>query len=308
MTQQPDSLLPRPERERDPDPEIDALLDFDPVHRRIKRSDGWPPPVQRGFIAALARTGSVEHAAFAVHRSDGGAWKLRGHGSGQSFAEAWDAAIDLFHERNPKPARRGGRARGAWAAQPEPEPEPERDYDAEWKLLTETIFDKYLIKLFDEREARLDGRIVEADFYVRQLTWLEVCLDLAGVGEKAVDHFKRLERGERRVGDIVATPVSMLLDMLRRSYWEMNGEPARPPRPALGRHDDEVATGEPSESQHWSPRDGEGVGPSPKREAHLRRNAEAQHVWEEKARADSEAWRRRLESEGEAGGLEEKQP
>ena len=58
----PDSLPARPERDHDPDPEIDALLDFDPVYRRIKRSDGWPPEVQRGFIAALARTGSVEHA------------------------------------------------------------------------------------------------------------------------------------------------------------------------------------------------------------------------------------------------------
>jgi hypothetical protein len=296
MEQTHDSPLPRLERQHDPDPEIDALLDFDPVYRRIKRSDGWPPDVQRGFIAALARTGSVEHAAFAVHRSDGGAWKLRGHGSGQSFAAAWDGAVDLYHRRNPKQSRRGGRARGAWTPGPEPEPEPEPD--ALWALLEESIFGKYVLKLNAERDARLSGRIGEADFIVRQLTWLEVTLDLAGLGEKVVDLYKGLSRGERNLRDIVATPMSVVLDTLRRAYWEQLGEPERPPLPPLGRHDDESAAGQPLECQRWPERDGEGFGPSAKREAHLQKNADAQRLWEEKARADAEAWRARVAREG----------
>jgi hypothetical protein len=298
MSTQPDSPEPpRPPRERDPDPEIDALLDFDPVYRRIRRSDGWPPPVQRGFIAA-ARTGSVEHAAFAVHRSDGGAWKLRGHGSGQSFAAAWDGAIDLYHERNPKPARRGGRARGAWAPPPPPPP-PEPSEDERWAEFQDTILTKYLLKLDGEREARLAGRIVEADFCVRQLTWIEVALDLAGLGGKAADLLKGLARGKRNVRDIAATPVSLLLDDLRRAYWAEEAGPERPPLPPLGQHDDEAAIGQPSESCHWPERDGPGPNRGSRHEEYLRRNAEAQRLWEEKAKADAAAWRRRVEGKEE---------
>lgn len=308
MEQQHDSPLPSaapadeapgaaPPRERDPDPEIDALLDFEPVYRRIRRSDGWPADVQRRFIAALARSGSVEHAAFAVNRSDGGAWKLRGHGSGQSFAGAWDKAVELWHARNPKQSRRGGRARGAW--KPEPEPEPQLDEDAFWELFQESILMKYLQKLAAERGARLEGRIVEADFYVRQLTWLEVTLDLAELGDKAVELFKGLSRGERNLRDIAATPMSVVLDTLRRSYWRRHGEPERPPLPPLGHHDDACAVGEPLESQHWAERDGEGFGPSPQRDEHLSRNAEAQRAWESKAKADAEEWRKRLERAGD---------
>ncbi len=34
------------------------LLEFDPVPRKTKRSDGWTPDRQRAFIAALSATGS----------------------------------------------------------------------------------------------------------------------------------------------------------------------------------------------------------------------------------------------------------
>jgi len=53
------------------------LLDFDPVPRKTKRSDGWTPEVQRGFIAALAATGSASGAARAVGKAQFGADQLR---------------------------------------------------------------------------------------------------------------------------------------------------------------------------------------------------------------------------------------
>ena len=59
------------------------------------------------------------------------------------------------------------------------------------------------------------------------------------------------------------------------------GEPERPPPPELGLHPGEDAsTGAPSES----------VMPGPS-EAELALRAEAQALWEEKARADAAAWR-----------------
>jgi hypothetical protein len=98
--------------------------------------------------------------------------------------------------------------------------------------------------------------------------------------------------------------MSLYLGQVRRAYWESCGEPERPPPAPLGNHDDQVATGRPMGPQHWPERDGDRFGDSQQREEHLRRNAEAQRAWEEKAKADAEAWRRRLEAEGDPGDEE----
>ena len=106
-------------RPLDPDPEIDALLRFEPVRRRCKRHDGWTPERQRAFIAALARLGEVERAAQNLGRTGSGAFKVRTSAGGDGFADAWDGALTLFHARNPGLSRRGGRARPPWIP-PEP--------------------------------------------------------------------------------------------------------------------------------------------------------------------------------------------
>lgn len=78
----------------------------------------------------------------------------------------------------------------------------------------------------------------------------------------------------------------------------MSGEPDRPPAPELGLHNgDAVSTGGPSQ------RHGHGLS-----EAELAMQAEAQALWEEKARKDAAAWRARLGlpplAEGESEGDE----
>ena len=77
---------------------IPDILAFDPVPRRA-RSDGWKPEHQRAFIAALAITGSPTAAARTIGKHEFGAQTLRKARGGRSFAEAWDAAIDLARER-----------------------------------------------------------------------------------------------------------------------------------------------------------------------------------------------------------------
>ena len=72
-----------------------TLPDFTPVPRLKERSNGWNPEIQRDFIAALADTGSVRSAARAVGRSEVGAYQLRRHPEGASFAKAWEAALKL---------------------------------------------------------------------------------------------------------------------------------------------------------------------------------------------------------------------
>ena len=266
------------------DPEIAALLNFTPVPRGVVRADGWGPASQRGFIAWLAATGNVIAAARAVARSESGAKQLRREDERGEFGAAWTRAIALHRSRSGAMGQRPPPAPPRDARQWEEEEPTEAEVDAYWRQLCDGIFAIYLRKLCQEREARLQGCIVEADFYVRQLSWLEVALDLGGLGEKAVEMLKGLKRGDLDAGKIVATPVSLLLDHLRRSVWAKFGEPERPPPPELGLHPErDVSTG--GSSDHAMP----GLS-----DAERALRAEANLLWEEKGRADAAAWHGRL--------------
>lgn len=74
---------PRP---GEPDP-----LAFTPVPG-TRRSDGWTPDRQRGFVAALAEHGGVAAAARAVGMTPQTANRLRKRRGAESFARAWDVA------------------------------------------------------------------------------------------------------------------------------------------------------------------------------------------------------------------------
>jgi len=63
-----------------------------PVLRK-PRADGWTPQRQVDFIAALADTGCVEHAARAVGMSERSCYRLRRAPGAENFAAAWDAAL-----------------------------------------------------------------------------------------------------------------------------------------------------------------------------------------------------------------------
>lgn len=295
------------------DPEIAALLAFEPVPRKCMRRNGWTPDNQRGFIAGVAETGDADRAAQAVGLTARGAYDLRKSPDHAPFFAAWDAALALYHRRNPgarpspvrpapAPAHVGAEG-GAAGSGPGARGRAEEIEDAEWDRFVNGILVKYMQKLDRERECRLAGRIVEADFYVRQLTWLEVVLDLGG---NAKELLMRLRRGGRHAGRIVATPMSLLLEECRRAVWARRGEPERPPSPALGEHDDEVSIGRP----WWYSRERDG----PENEWRRRRDedeqlaAEAQRAWEERARKDAAEWRARVEGNGDgaAPGAEDR--
>jgi hypothetical protein len=287
-----------PERETHPDPEVEALLGFEPVVRKCVRHDGWLPERQREFIVALTVLGHAEQAAIAVGGTMSGAYKLRTADGGEGFAASWDSALGLHLRRNPRPEPKGRPSRGeiesgvgrrAWPVPaPPPPPDPEEE-EREKGEMFDNILERYLMKVSAERAARLSGRIVEADFYVRQLSWFEVLIDLGG---RAHELLLRMGRGDLHPGSIVATPVSLLLARARRAVWEKMGEPERPPDPELGRRDDEIATGPPLESHRTDPHltDSEWRRRQEERQALA---AEAQRAWEEKARADAEAWAER---------------
>ncbi|WP_114227685.1 MULTISPECIES: hypothetical protein [Sphingomonas] len=76
----------------------EPLPDFQPVQRKY-RHDGWTPERQRGFIAALADTGSVRRAANLVNMTPEGAYYLRRQAGAESFRRAWEAALDFGVQR-----------------------------------------------------------------------------------------------------------------------------------------------------------------------------------------------------------------
>jgi len=80
-------------------PQRGTLPAFTPVPRRYNRHDGWTPERQRGFIEALADTGSVAAAALAVNMTPEGAYMLRRHAEAESFRKAWEAALRLGVQR-----------------------------------------------------------------------------------------------------------------------------------------------------------------------------------------------------------------
>lgn len=297
MSKQSDS--PGPE----PDPEIEALLDFPPVVRKCLRHDGWTPAKQREFIRALVVLGHAEQAAIAVDGTMSGAYKLRTAAGGGPFAAAWDSALVLHLRRNPRPEPKGRPSRGEiqsgvgrkpWPANDtgpcSPEFEsPEAEKRAEDEIF-EQIVRQYWLKVQAERKARREGRIVAADFYVRQLTYIEIVLEAGGHAHEVL---KDVQLGGRWVGDLVATPMSLLLDYARRLVWKEGGEPERPPLPPLGRHDDRTAIGEPSDSEYRAARDGDYQSWVSRQAERVAIAREAQRAWEEKARAEAEAWAKR---------------
>ena len=80
-------------------PPAESIPTFTPVPRRHNRHDGWTPDRQRGFIEALADTGSVKAAAARVAMTSESAYALRRAAGAETFAAAWEAALTSGAQR-----------------------------------------------------------------------------------------------------------------------------------------------------------------------------------------------------------------
>jgi hypothetical protein len=292
------------------DPEILALLDFEPASRKNKRRDGWTPPLQRLFIAELARTGSPTLAAEALGKNRYGIEKIyKGEGA-KGFRAAWDAAVALFEEREaaglverttsaPRPPAIDRRRRAPPPQIVQADPKDDQRALFEHSELTLQLIGKYAIKLQQERNCRHAGKIAEADFYLRQATWFEVAIDLTT--PSLVGAFEEVNRDGHDLFSIADTPASRVLDNVRRKYWEMAGEPERPPRPEHLLVDHGSCRTEPlgqTRAPSWEdPEEWERLALNEqfrRYEEQYARDAAAYEDWLERAYADAEA--RRLNS------------
>ncbi|HEY0413304.1 MAG TPA: hypothetical protein VGD66_09185 [Allosphingosinicella sp.] len=301
----------------DPFEAFGDLLDFEPVPRRTHRADGWDAEVQRAYIAALSLTGADRSACRAVGRSTFGVTQLLDHEGSAGFAAAREEALAIAADERSRrlaeglhavaaeqagwrpaappwsgaAARRGpaGSPGRASSASPNLAEDEEPEVEATKMRLLEVLLTRFADKLEAERRCRLEGRIAEADFCLRQITMLEVALDVT-----SGDGMAELNAARRDGHDllhIAETNFSKLLDQVRRRHWEACGDPPRPehpPRHLLDEHDG-FAT-EPLGSTTVG--DGDPRSHEAQRRAfeeQRARDAEAQIEWEAEARRDYEA-------------------
>jgi hypothetical protein len=219
------------------------LLEFEPVEVRY-RVNGWDADAQRAFIALLATTGSKRRAALAIGRNAFGIDQLLKRPDADSFRAAYDRALAIAKQNGAMKLATGVADSAARNAQLPPpsrlrgfEPDDEDDgaeMSDDGKLqLIEGLFYKWLGKVEQERQARLAGQVVAADFYLRQVTFFEITFDLMceGLGQDAWAIMSDLRRGGTHVTQIAATPMSQILDERRREMWAKMGEPDRPEHP-----------------------------------------------------------------------------
>jgi hypothetical protein len=221
------------------------LLDFTPVPRKKERVDGWSADKQRAFIAALAATGSKRRAAMSLGMAAYGIDQMLKSEGNESFKAACERAMAIAQQNGTMKIASGiadAAARNAQLTPPsrlrrhDPAPEePAWSDDQQWDFI-QVIGNRFLAKVEQEREARLDGRIVAADFYLRQITYLEVLFDLGAteMGWEAQQALRELRRGGHPPLSIVTTPFDAMLDEKRREYWESQGDPPRPVHPPAG--------------------------------------------------------------------------
>jgi len=193
------------------------LLEFEPVPRPNFRVDGWNEEKQRAFIALLATCGSPRRAAMALGMSPKGATNLREAEASDSFNAAWDRALAIAARNGTMKISTAVADAAARNAQLGARPSRLRDFEPagdepqmseEDKLqLIEGLFTKWLGKVEQEREARIAGEVVAADFYLRQVTFLEVSFDL--MCEKLCEDpwaiMSELRRGDEHITRIAAT-------------------------------------------------------------------------------------------------------
>lgn len=273
------------------------LLDFEPAPRIFKRQDGWTPAMQRRFIAKLSETGSPTLAAEALGKNRHGVEKVYKAKGAEGFRAAWDKAVAMAEEFAAAKAeaghvqlsvmsvsgvdlRRHGRAR----PEPEPAAPPEPSYEDKVAVF-HSIYCKYMIKVEQEREARLAGRIVAADFTLRQLTCIEVMLDLMALKleSNGWEMLRQARMGKHGPIQIAETDMSRCLDAARREVWAEMEEPDRPEHPPRRYLEGYVGySTEPTDALHGGTR-AEQHAEIAARDQRYREDAAAQVAWERQA-------------------------
>ena len=142
--------------------------------------------------------------------------------------------LAMFHMRHRLPGRygalnppRAGTRHPDTAAREAEEAMTDEEREAAQLDMLGQIFALYDAKVRTERQARLEGDLVEADFALRQLTHIEVLLEAGGAAQALIDRVNR-DPFAQDSRDVYATRLTDMLDEIRREAWARAGEPQRP--------------------------------------------------------------------------------
>lgn len=172
-------------------------------------------------------------------------------------------------------------AQAAAAAEPSPEDAHAKALE-EIAIFLDKVLDRYGKKVLEERTLRLAGHVVAADFTLRQLTHLELILDIGGRSQELIKEATEIESRYAGGGPVAlnASPISELIAERRQAVWDKLADPPRPPLDLS-----------PQFPSHAEPRNGD---TRKERDAGRRdavvKMAAAQAVWE--AAATEESWAR----------------
>ena len=147
----------------------------------------------------------------------------------------YNERLTMFLLQHRKPAKYGRARKGDLAPDESARAATVREEIAEAAATwSDRLSALYAGRVRMERENRLAGNIPAADFYLRQLTHMEVLLEL-GRGAKFLlllaDGGGDERPGSSSEGHVYATETTQKLDALRRESWAKAGEPDRPDLP-----------------------------------------------------------------------------
>ena len=98
------------------------------------------------------------------------------------------------------------------------------DTDDRW---LDDLFRRYMLKVKQEYQERRAGRWYAADFYLRQLTHIELALDMGGRAGDLLEQFTK--NPDRHGGTLYASPLCQVLAKRRAAMWEALGGSPHPP-------------------------------------------------------------------------------
>lgn len=250
-------------------------------------------PGAEEFAAAWAVAldhGVQSLADIAIDRArDGVAVPIFWKGEQVGERRCYDTRLLMFILRHHQPARYGAlrplppgtrhpdtvareEAQAAAAAADSAEAE-QRESDR----FTKEILRRYEAKVIAERRHRLAGEIIAADYTLRQLTHIELILDVGGEMMAMIDRATCIDPDRPDAArEIYASEASALLAEIREEAWAKAGDP---PRPAVRR----PRTQWPFEGQAQGCKERQAV-----QRAAEARIAEAQAEWE--AASTQESW------------------